>query len=251
MVIVTGLILKGVLGYGMSESIASRLGLTAQPQIHVASLTASVGQGIALGVLGGFRALAANFFWLRVQDRWEAKDIPGTLRHLHLTCMIDPRPLTFWLNGARMIAYDLPAWRIAERIRDARSAEIEARQIKLDQAHAALAWLREAERSHPRSPAIRIEQANLYLNGLHDLEAAALGYRAASELAGAPFYAARLHAELLRRLGRKREAYEWLVKIHPTLPPDNAAAACKVVLARLRALEDELAVPDEQRYRSP
>ncbi|HEY0946391.1 MAG TPA: hypothetical protein VGD81_14030, partial [Opitutaceae bacterium] len=73
-----------------------------------------------------------------------------------------------------------------------------------------------------------------------------------------PYYAARIHAELLRRMGRKREAYDWLVRLYPTLPrsrdgaPASAAmleaAMPGVVLQRIRELEQELGVPEAQRF---
>jgi hypothetical protein len=62
---------------------------------------------------------------------------------------------------------------------------------------------------------------------------------------------ARLHAEVLRRAGRKAEALAWLVKLHPTLPAGDDGAAADVVLGRIRDLERELQVGREQAYRPP
>jgi hypothetical protein len=60
---------------------------------------------------------------------------------------------------------------------------------------------------------------------------------------------ARLHAEMLRRAGRKAEALAWLVQLHPQLPVNDEAAGADVVLGRIRDLERELAVPAERRFR--
>ena len=87
-----------------------------------------------------------------------------------------------------------------------------------------------------------IEQANIELNTRRDLAAAAESYRRAAELPGAPYYAARIHAELLRRSGRTREALAWLVQLYPRLPRGDAAAAADLVRSRIRELECELAV---------
>ena len=83
---------------------------------------------------------------------------------------------------------------------------------------------------------------------LRDLAAGAESYRRASEQPRAPYYAARLHAEVLRRQGRNAEALKWLRDLHPRLPKNDEAAAADVVLERIRDLERELEVPAESRY---
>ena len=209
---------------------------------------AALGQGVSLGVFGGFRSLAADFLWLRANVFWEERNSAATLGSLRLVTTVDPRPLVFWLNGARIMAYDIPVWRISalggrEVVPAAVRHHIEAEQARL-----ALAWLDDGLKFHPMSPAIFIEQANICLNCQDDRAAAAANYRRASEQPDAPYYAARLYAELLRRMGRKGEALAWLKQLHPRLPPDDDAAAAALVLARIRELEAELAVPVERRY---
>jgi hypothetical protein len=58
-----------------------------------------------------------------------------------------------------------------------------------------------------------------------------------------------LHAELLKRLGRKAEALAWLVQLHPQLPPGDEAT--EIVLGRIRDLEKDLQVPAPRSYRPP
>lgn len=209
-----------------------------------------MGPQIGLGLLGGFRALAADLAWLRTYVSWETRNAPATEMLIELTTTLDPRPLCFWLNGARMTAYDLPEWRIAAGGGYlAMSQEAQVR-IRSDHAERALALLDSARTHHPSSAAIWIERANIELNRLNDPAAAAESYRRASTQPDAPYYAARLHAELLRRLGRKADALAWLVALHPRLPADHEAAAATLVLARIRELERELAIPPERRYRA-
>lgn len=104
---------------------------------------------------------------------------------------------------------------------------------------------------HPARADLWIERANIELNQLHDVAAAAESYRRAARQSDAPYYAARLYAEMLRRQGRNAEALSWLVQLHPTLPKDHEAAAAAIVLARIRELERQTAVPVELTYRSP
>ncbi len=219
-----------------------------QPQSRADSRPGGLVQGISLGLFGGLRALLADLLWLRVNLSWERRRVPDTLAYLHLVTAVDPRPLIFWLNGARMMAYDMPSWRIENLAgRDGPVTGLRER-IEAEQTRLALAWLDEALKSHPASAAIFIERANLQLNCRRDPAAAAADYRRAAEQPDAPYYAARLHAELLRRVGRKAEALAWLVELHPRLPQGEEAAAAGLVLSRIRELEEELGVPSEQRY---
>ena len=199
---------------------------------------------------GGLRTVAADLAWVRANAEWERRDAARTRTWLNLVVALDPRPIYFWVNGARMMAYDFSAWRIAgeggrERAGAARVAAIEAQE-----ARRAIGFLEQAMAIYPDSAALWIERANIELNGLHDLAAAAESYRRASGLPRAPYFAARLHAELLRRLGRKEEARAWLVRLHPHLPPDDVAAEADLVLARIGELERELGVPADQAYRA-
>jgi len=118
-----------------------------------------------------------------------------------------------------------------------------------EQAHASLRHLDAAMTYHPASSELWVERANIEANKLRDLTAAEESYRRASEQPGAPYYAARLHAELLRRLGRKDEALGWLRALHTRLPSGDEGAAADVVLQRIRDLELELRIPPERAYR--
>lgn len=222
-----------------------------QPALRLDSSFAAAGQGVTLALLGGFRALVADAAWIRTYVLWEKRDLPGTETLIRLVVALDPRLVYFWINGARMLAYDFPVWRI-ERAGgfDAVPAG-EQERIGQEQAALALRHLESAMAFHPANPDLWIERANVQLNRLRDVSGAAESYRRAWEQPRAPFYAARMHAELLRRAGRKADALAWLVQLHPTLPKDDDAAREDVVLARIRELERELGIPPERAYRVP
>ena len=192
---------------------------------------ALAGSGGTLAVLGGMRAVAAGGFWLRTNLAWERRDVVETIALLHLTVAADERPLYFWLNGARMIAYDLPQWQSA-------GAPAAVRQRSTaEQAAAALTFLAHGLQAHGPAAELYIEMANIRLRSLGDREGAARLFRQAAEQPGAPYYAARIHAELLRELGRPAEALAWLKKILPGLPAGDPAACRAVVLERIKGLE--------------
>ena len=211
-------------------------------------LCAGAGCGASAAVLGGFRALAADVLWLQTYLAWAARDVRQTQTLIHLVTLVDDRPLGFWLNGARMLAYDMTQWRLNELDGAGPTVAIASKRIREEQAGLALRYLGQARRRHPGSAEICVEIANIHLNIRRDLAAAAFWYRRAAESPSAPYYAARIHAELLKRLGRPNDAYVWLRDLHPKLPRNEEAAMSDVILKRIRDLEEILAIPVAERY---
>lgn len=240
--VVAGLVLRPL------EAAACRAQGRWRPAGGGPDVAAALGQGGSLGQLGGFRALSADLLWLHANACWEHRDGAGTKAALAMVAAVDPRPMVFWLNGARMIGYDMSVWRVeALGGEDAVPAAVQ-RRFAQEQALAAIVHLERAFLYHPDHPLIHLEIANLQLQRLGDLQGAQEHYRRAAVQPLAPFYAARVYAELLRRLGREREAYEWLVALHPTLPSANPYAMADTVLARIREMEVLLTVPPSSRY---
>ncbi|MCU0792998.1 MAG: tetratricopeptide repeat protein [Opitutaceae bacterium] len=250
LVVVLGLIAAGIALRPLEGPAWEKI-QAKQPQLRLESLKDALGQGVTVGLLGGFRAIVADLFWIRTNAVWEENDLPGTQTSIKLVTAIDPRPLYFWLNGSRMIAYDMPNWRIDKAGGYDVVPEAVKRRFDEEQSKVAVNYLNNGLDFHPDNPLLVLEIANVYLNRLKDVETAAKFYRQASEHPDAPYYAARIYAELLRRLERREEAYAFLTKLHPTLPPDNMMAQAVVVLDRIRELEDELNVPAVKRYRDP
>ena len=220
-----------------------------QPALRLESLKDALGQGVTVGLLGGFRAIVADLFWIRTNTIWETNDIPGTQTSIKIVTAIDPRPLYFWLNGSRMIAYDMPNWRMDKAGGYDAVPDAVKRRFEEEQSSVAIKYLESALGFHPDHPLLILEIGNIHLNRLKDVETASRYYLRASQLPDAPYYAARIYAELLRRLERRGEAYEFLKRLHPTLPKNDMMAQAEVVLERIRELEGELDIPPEKRYR--
>src|SRR5688572_5286003 len=143
-----------------------------QPALRLDSSMAAAGQGVTLALLGGFRALVADAVWIRLYVLWERHDLPGTQSLIHLVTAIDPRPIYFWINGARIMAHDFTAWRLdAAGGYEAVGPAIEAR-VSREQGTLALAHLAAAMAYHPASADLWIERASIELNRMHDLAAA-------------------------------------------------------------------------------
>ncbi len=237
-----------------------------QPALKLDSLQGALGQGVTVGLLGGFRAIAADFFWIKTNSVWSDYDLPATQTLIKLVTAIDPRPLYFWQNGARMIAYDMPNWRVAEAGGYDVVSTAMQQQIEHEQSAVAIKYLNEAFGYHPDSVQIYLEIGNVYLNRLKDLNSAAEYYHKAALRSDAPYFVARIYAELLRRQGRNAEAYDWLKKLYPTLPKPTPPglvqpaknqpsaleiemAMAPVVLGRIREIEKELKIPEYQRFK--
>ncbi|MEC7281716.1 MAG: hypothetical protein VXU50_06600, partial [Verrucomicrobiota bacterium] len=89
--------------------------------------------------------------------------------------------------------------------------------------------------------------AQIYLNRLKDDANAAEWFLRASQQDDAPYYAGRIHAELLRKQGLNAEAYDFLKNLHTELPntPDAQKA---IVLERILDLEKTLKIPFRERF---
>jgi tetratricopeptide (TPR) repeat protein len=200
-----------------------------------AQLVALAGNGMA-GVLGGMRAVVAGGCWLKADLAWERRDAAATAALLDLTVAADERPLYYWLNGARMLADDMPQWLAPP------SAPAAVRQrVVAAQAERALRFLEKGRRWHGTEAAFYVEMGNIHLRHTGDLDRAAECYRLAAEQPGAPYYAGRIAGELLRQAGRPAEALAWLRRVSRHLPPDDPAAGRELVRARIEALERQLA----------
>jgi len=202
---------------------------------HGEQLAALAGRGGVMAVLGGLRAAVAGGCWLRANLAWEQRNAEAVQAWLELTVASDERPAYFWLNGARMMAYDVPEWlpsRAPAAVRQ-RAAE--------QQAQRAIRFLEKGLRWHGADAGLYVEMANIHLRRRGDPGSAARCYRLAADQPGAPYYAARIHAVLLCQLGRPEEALAWLRRVLATLPPDDPAAQAEVVRARIRLIEQELA----------
>lgn len=230
---VVALLLKPV------EEVCWQVVQAGQPELRVDGLDQSVGQGVVMGVIGGLRSLVADFAWLDLNRKWEARDRAGLGAMIQLVTSIDPRPEFFWINSARMVGYDVPHWRIAEAGGYNLVSNDQQAIINEEQAGQALALLEKGMSYHPNSARLKLEVGQIYLNRLRDYESASRWFLLASKEKDAPYYAARIHADLLLRLNRPAEAYAFLKQLYIALPNDPLAQA-DIVLARIRELELQL-----------
>ena len=242
------LLLTGVLSNVWQAGLWERVSQH-HPEVRVDDLAESVGQGLVLGLVGGFRSVMADFLFLRAYVYWEHRDLAKMQAAYELALSVDPRSLPLWLNSARVIAYDTPVWRIRKLQETQTLTTKQLEQIHAEQAHYALQLIDRAAKFHHNDYRIALEKAQIYMHKLGDDESAAYYYKQAGEMDGAPYYAGRVYAELLRRNGQPEAAHEYLVSVYPSLPDDEPAASKAIVLERIRQLEKELNIPLSLRMR--
>lgn len=218
-----------------------------QPEMKLEAIEGALGQGLVIGVLGGFRAILADFLWIRTNTVWERKERAKLDAMIRLVTTLDPRPDFFWLNGSRMIAYDVPSWLIREEGGYDVVPESRQQAIAEEQAEQAFDLIEKAMEFHPDNAKFYLEKAQIYLNRLEDDAQAAEWFLKTSQKPDAPYFAARIHAELLRRQGKHAEAYTFLKDLHRDLP-DVPFAQKGVILERIQELEDTLNTPVRERY---
>lgn len=89
----------------------------------------SLGQGLTLAALGGFRGVAANFVWISLTMAWEEQQWVRVRTLAELAVLLQPRVLFFWENSAWHLAwnasvaainYPRPGITPAQREREAR-----------------------------------------------------------------------------------------------------------------------------------
>ena len=240
------LVLAGGMLWPLRALLREAVALNGSPPEPVPS-GLTMARRVSAAIPGTLRALTGDSLWLKAYAAWAVRDRARTESLVRWVTMVDDRPLYFWVNGARIIAYDVAEWRLSS-MDAARVPSGVRRRIVEEQALAALNHLGKALNCHPGNAAIWVEMGNIHLYRRGDLLRAAECYRRAAVSPDAPRYAARIYAELLRRAGRDREAYVWLRRLHPTLTRDDPAAMSGVVLRRIRELEGKLRVPETERY---
>lgn len=200
----------------------------------------ALGQGITLAALGGYSDVAANLVWIRMNRYWERRQREEVIARLRIATALSPDSAFFWVNGARLIANDMPVWEIGDDRMGELQTTPEGRAIQARYARLALEFLDDAPPGVARSLDLLVERAVIHWRKLHDLPAAIeiLGELVARP--DTPHYLRRIYAELLVRDGRAAEALAFLERHYATLRDDDPEALKHVVAERIRALRRAL-----------
>ncbi len=219
-----------------------------RPDVHAENLGEMVGQGVLLGLFGGFRSLLADFAWVRSYVYWEQQDRAGNESFMRLALLMDPGNTYFWTNAADIIAYDQAHWEIRRRERAGRlKMERGVKELLFrEYAKSGLELLSEAVTRLPKERSqLYVRAGQIAANKLKDVELAADYYRRAAEAEHPVWFAGVIYAKILaEQLGRKQEALDWLVAYQSELAvrlPHDPLDIKGAVEEEIAALRQELA----------
>ena len=183
-------------------------------------------------LMGSMTPILANIFFLRAYNFWEQKNIPKTKQYLYLSTVMNPHISVFWIEGARIIAYDIPSWTQTQQ------PDKGIDQIRIQEAKNALNYLDRGNYFHSKNYLFPLEKAQIYLHRLKNLQGALYFYKKAIQQ-NAPWYVGRIYAELLEQNSQIEEAHEFLKKWYQTLPDDsmNLRSMKGLIFKRIKELE--------------
>lgn len=180
---------------------------------------------------GGFRALAADLKWIAAYQAWQNRDESGLRRELDWVVQLNPQTELFWLDGARMLGFDVAAWRRSTTPDPETHALINREQ--LDQA---VQFLGRAEEFHPRRSNFLIEEAILHLRLTGDLRSAEQALARAQACDDAPYFVPLIRAELLVKRGENKSALKILETELLRLGPEDPVTMGAVIRSRIKEL---------------
>ena len=184
------------------------------------SVRASIGNGWLFAVLGGYRSLVADFIWIKSYVCWENKDIARCVSSMELACAIDPQMTMFWVQGASVIAFDIPHWQF-ERLPKKMQTDEKMELMRVRQARQAIAFIDKGLAMFPDSYELLIQKGQVAI-GAKLFDIAEQCYGKASELNDG-FYARRIYASLLEKNGKFSKAIPVLEKLLSEAEADNPA----------------------------
>lgn len=192
------------------------------------------GPGAFARSAGAVAVWTADWSWLQAYVAWERREAGAMRDWLRVVGLVQPESEYFLHNAARMLAFDVPAWRGAaepdapDAVRAAwrRAAGLEA-----------IAWLAPERRERVST---WVEAGNIALHAVQDIEMAAAHYGRAARLGGAPWHVGRIHVRLLLAAGKPVEARAFLRGWVPQLPRDKPEAQRTEMDALLGELERAL-----------
>ncbi|MDB4473371.1 hypothetical protein N9023_00045 [Opitutaceae bacterium] len=181
--------------------------------------------------IGGFRAFAADVKWIAAYQAWQNRDETRMKQELAWATRLAPGNVIYWLEGARMLGYDVAAWRRGDLVEADDISQINQTAFELARAH-----LSAGEVCHPERAALPIEEAVMQLRLVGNVASAEQALARAQQCADAPYFVARVRAELLIKLGREREALTLLESEIERLPRSDPRALVDVVEQRIMDL---------------
>ncbi|MEY2491079.1 MAG: hypothetical protein QOH24_30 [Verrucomicrobiota bacterium] len=210
---------------------------------HAIDLRERIGQTAFIAILGGFRSVVADFLFIDGHFAWERVDWSHLLMRLRQVTMLQPHVTMFW---------DVAAWHMAwnastAALNDSSQPLLARKRLQREYIEIGRDFLERGVANNPQNPQLYEALARLDRDKLHDHAGAAENFMKASRLPGCAAYDERFSAyELSYCEGHEREAYDRLRALFQRGEKERLPT----LIARLRAMEEQLHISPEERVRA-
>lgn len=204
-------------------------------------LREQIGQLAFVAALSGFRSVVADALFIQAHVAWEETEWGRVMLLFRQATTLQPRSVLFW----DMAAWHM-AWNASAAVLNDTKIPRESLRLKAAREYYAIGkdFLERGIRNNPDKPQLYESLGRLYQQKYNDHLHASEMYARAAALPGAPSYDKRFAAyELSYCEGHEREAYQDLRRLYDIGPNEHLPT----LLARLRALEEKLQIPADQR----
>ena len=202
-----------------------------------------IGQGMAIGLLAGFRGVVADFLWIQSHSHWEKKEWLQQYSDMQVVTTLQPQSVLFWDSGAWHMAWNIG---YAERV-DTNNYTL-AQGIKREMVwhERARQFLLRGIENIPNRHELYFKLGWLYDQKFKDPCLAAEQYGIAARFPDVPAYVVRMHCRKLAECGKVVESYECWKSIwfqdHTKVPH-----IWSIVEREIRKLENDMNIPETQR----
>jgi hypothetical protein len=204
-------------------------------------LREKVGQLGFVAALSGFRAVLADFLFVKAHVAWERTEWGRVLFLFRQVTTLQPHVPLFWDTAAWHMAWNASAAAIHDL-----SQPREALRVKAQRDYFALGkdFLERGIKNNPKNPKLYESMAMLYRDKYNDHAHASEFYRKAADCPGAPSYDKRFSAyELSYCEGWEAQAYIQLRRLYD----EGEQERLPTLIKRLKYLEAKLNIPKNQR----
>lgn len=203
---------------------------------EMSTFSDNLGQGLSVAILGGYRNISANLVWVSMYADWQYRRKEDTLSKMNLAVALNPSSLFFWVDGARMIANDMPVWEVGDAAAGTLFETTDGIEVRYRYGRTALDFLGRAPESIAVNSKVLREKAVIHWKKLDDLKGALIYFEQAVAQPNAPYYLSRVYAEILIKDGQINKAHTFLQEHFASLPDDDMRAMKSLVAKRIQDL---------------
>lgn len=211
-----------------------------EPELNL-DLREKIGQLGFVAAFSGFRAVLADFLFIKAHVAWERTEWGRVLFLFRQVTALQPHVPLFWDTAAWHMAWNASAAALNDP-----SQPRQALRVQAERDYFALGkdFLERGIKNNPRNPKLYESMAMLYRDKYNDHAHASEFYRKAADCPGAPSYDKRFSAyELSYCEGWEPQAYIQLRRLYDEGPQERLPTLIK----RLKYLEAKLNIPKDQR----